>query len=223
MRTILLFSLEKTIKPLLELVTAQDEYRAIVDSLLADVVLVDTFDAALKIWNSNGHKYTLVTLDGEIIDPTGIITGGRQNGTSSQILSKRREIRELQVKLSELTPRYEELTRTKSQLTNQLAQLRENSDALKEKIHQSELATFSLKKDINQTLKDIDEASQRIEFFKLEKEEFESSLKTASNETSRLQEERTQRLTAKSEKESLLARLQEREKNSYSPTRLSSK
>jgi len=202
----------ETVKPLLVLVSAQDEYRSIVDSLLADVVLVDTFDTALKIWNSNGHKYTLVTLDGEIIDPTGIITGGRQNGTSSQILSKRREIRELQVKLSELTPRYEELSRTKSQLTSQLSQLRENSDALKEKIHQSDLATFSLQKDINQMLKDIDEASQRIEFFKLEKEEFESALKMASDETSRLQEERNQRLTAKSDKESLLARLQETEK-----------
>ncbi len=202
----------ETVKPLLELVTAQDQYRAIVDSLLADVVLVDTLDAALKIWNSNGHKYTLVTLDGEIIDPAGIITGGRQNGTSSQILSKRREIRELQDKLSELTPRHEELSRTKSQLTNQLVQLRENSDALKEKIHQSELATFSVKKDINQTLKDIDEASQRIEFFKIEKEEFESALKMASDETSRLQEERTQKLTAQREKESLLARLQETEK-----------
>ncbi len=201
------------VKPLLQLVSAENEYRPIVDSLLGDVLLVDTFDTALKIWNSNGHKYTLVTLEGEIIDPTGIITGGRKNGTSSQILSKRREIRELQEKLSELTPQYEELSRTRSQLTSQLSEFREKSDTLKEAIHQTDLTSVSLKRDINQTLKDIDEISQRIEFSNLEQEEFSTALKNASDETARLQEEKTRHLTAQGEKESLLKQLKQQEEN----------
>ncbi len=201
------------VKPLLQLVSAENEYRPIVDSLLGDVLLVDTFDTALKIWNSNGHKYTLVTLEGEIIDPTGIITGGRKNGTSSQILSKRREIRELQEKLSELTPQYEELSRTRSQLTSQLSEFREKSDTLKEAIHQTDLTSVSLKRDINQTLKDIDEVSQRIEFSNLEQEEFSTALKNASDETARLQEEKTRHLTAQGEKESLLKQLKQQEEN----------
>lgn len=201
------------VKPLLQLVSAENEYRPIVDSLLGDVLLVDTFDTALKIWNSNGHKYTLVTLEGEIIDPTGIITGGRKNGTSSQILSKRREIRELQEKLSELTPQYEELSRTRSQLTSQLSEFREKSDTLKEAIHQTDLTSVSLKRDINQTLKDIDEVSQRIEFSNLEQEEFSTALKNASDETARLQEEKTRHLTAQGEKESFLKQLKQQEEN----------
>ncbi|MDX1777831.1 MAG: chromosome segregation protein SMC, partial [Thermodesulfobacteriota bacterium] len=200
-------------KPLLQLVSAENEYRPIVDSLLGDVLLVDTFDTALKIWNSNGHKYTLVTLDGEIIDPTGIITGGRKNGSSSQILSKRREIRELQDKLSELTPRYEELTRTRSQLISQLTQFREKSETLKEEIHQTDLTSVSLKRDINQTIKDIEDAAQRIEFFRLEQEEFSAALQSASDETSRLQEEKNRQLTAQREKESLLEQLKQQEEN----------
>jgi chromosome segregation protein len=199
------------VKPLLQLVSAENEYRPIVDSLLSDVLLVDTFDTALKIWNSNGHKYTLVTLDGEIIDPTGIITGGRKNGNSSQILSKRREIRELQDRLSTLTPQYEELSRTKAQLTSQLSQFREKSDTLNEEIHQTDLISVSLKRDINQALKDIDEASQRIDFFKLEQEEFNTALQNASEETTRLQDEKNHQQTEQREKESFLEQLKQQE------------
>jgi len=201
------------VKPLMQLVTTTDEYRTITEHLLSDVLLVDNFNTAMQMWNSNGHKFTLVTQEGEIIDPAGIITGGRQNGTPSKILSKRREIKELQVKLSELMPQYEELYTKKTHLTNQLSQLRENSEALKEEVHERELTILSLKRDINQATREIDEATRRIELFNIEKEEFSTALKQASDETVSLQEERDRTLTVKKEKEILLEQLQEQQKD----------
>jgi chromosome segregation protein len=202
------------VKPLMQLVTTTDEYRTITEHLLSDVMLVDNFNTAIQMWNGNGHKFTLVTQEGEIIDPAGIITGGRQNGTPSKILSKRREIKELQVKLSELMPQYEELYTKKTHLTNQLSQLRENSETLKEEVHQRELTILSLKRDINQATRETDEATQRIELFTIEKEEFSAALKKASDETVSLQEERDRTLTVKKEKEILLEQLQEQQKDS---------
>jgi chromosome segregation protein len=202
------------VKPLMQLVTTTDEYRTITEHLLSDVMLVDNFNTAIQMWNGNGHKFTLVTQEGEIIDPAGIITGGRQNGTPSKILSKRREIKELQVKLSELMPQYEELYTKKTHLTNQLSQLRENSETLKEEVHQRELTILSLKRDINQATRETDAATQRIELFTIEKEEFSAALKKASDETVSLQEERDRTLTVKKEKEILLEQLQEQQKDS---------
>jgi chromosome segregation protein len=201
------------VKPLMHLVTTSEEYRTITEYLLSDVLLVDNFNTALQIWNSNGHKFTLVTQEGEIIDPAGIITGGRQNGTTSKILSKRREIKELQIKLSELMPQYEQLYTQKTHLTNQLSQLRENSENLKEEVHQRELTILSLKRDINQATREIDEAAQRIELFNIEKDEFSAAFQQASDETVSLQEKRDRTLTTKKEKEVLLDQLQEQQGN----------
>lgn len=81
------------IGPILEHVSVGPEYSKIASHLLGDVVIVDDLTRAIGIMSANGHEQTLVTLDGEVVDPYGIVTGG--SGDSYGILAKKREIREL--------------------------------------------------------------------------------------------------------------------------------
>ena len=46
----------------------------------SDVMVVHDLQAGLALWNRNGYYSTLVTPEGEVIDPMGIVSGG--NGTS---------------------------------------------------------------------------------------------------------------------------------------------
>lgn len=207
-------SIEKEkVKPLIQFVKTKDEYQPIVDYLLADVLLVDNLTTALQIWDSNGIRCTLVTLEGEIIDPVGIITGGTQNGVHSKILSKKREIKELNIQLFELQPKCEHLQNKKQQLISHLSQLKDDSDRLQEQIHQRDIALISLNRDITQLTNELDETRQRKGFLKLEKEELLSTLKDITDESSALQDERNSNITAKNKKEVLLARLQEEMRN----------
>ena len=201
------------VEPLIQFVKTKDEYLPITDYLLGDVLLVDNFNTALRIWNTNGNRYTLVTIDGEIIDPAGIITGGRQNGAPSKILRKRREIKELKAKLSQLTPILEQLQTKKQQFTEHISHLKEDGDKILERMHQREIKHFSLDRDITQLTKELGETQQRVEFLQLEKEEISSALEEASDETSRLQKENEVKASTKNEKDSLLTQLQEDSKN----------
>lgn len=197
------------VEPLIRLVKTKDQYLPITDYLLGDVLLVDNFNTALKIWNSNGNQYTLVTIDGDMIDPAGIITGGRQNGAPSKILRKRREIKELHAKLSQLTPTLEELQIKKQQLTEHISHLKEDGDNTLKRMHQREIEHVSLHRDITQLTKELHEAHQRLEFLQLERADIVSALEEASDEASRLQKEKEAKASIKIEKDSLLAQLQE--------------
>ncbi|MCK5513244.1 MAG: hypothetical protein KAJ00_01990, partial [Deltaproteobacteria bacterium] len=201
------------VEPLIQFVKTKDEYLPITDYLLGDVLLVDNFNTALRIWNTNGNRYTLVTIDGEIIDPAGIITGGRQNGAPSKILRKRREIKELNAKLSQLTPILEQLQNKKQQFTERISHLRKDGDKILERMHQREIKHFSLDRDAAQLTKELGETHQRVEFLQIEKEEISSALEEASDEASRLQKEKEVKVSTKSEKDSLLTQLQEDSKN----------
>jgi len=201
------------VEPLIQFVKTKDEYLPITDYLLGDVLLVDNFNTALRIWNTNGNRYTLVTIDGEIIDPAGIITGGRQNGAPSKILRKRREIKELNAKLSQLTPILEQLQNKKQQFTEHISHLKEDGDKILERIHQREIKHFSLDRDVTQLTKELGENHQRVEFLQIEKEEISSALEEASDEASRLQKEKEVKVSTKREKDSLLTQLQEDSKN----------
>ena len=64
------------IAPLLGLVKVKEGYGEVADYLLGDVAVVRDLDAGLGLWRSNGFSHSLVTLDGEVIDPMGVVTGG---------------------------------------------------------------------------------------------------------------------------------------------------
>ncbi|MEE9504271.1 MAG: chromosome segregation protein SMC, partial [Thermodesulfobacteriota bacterium] len=139
----------------------------------------------------------------------GIITGGAQNGVHAQIFSKRRELKELQLKLSEFKPKLEQLQNQKQQLTDRLAQLNEEHNNIQAQIHQSEIALLSLNRDKSQSTMEREDTRQRIELLTLEKEELSLMLKEITDESSKLKAEREGRALTQTEKESSLARLQD--------------
>ncbi len=71
------------IGPALGVVRCKENYSTVAQYLLGDVVVVDTMDTALYLWNKNGFNKTVVTLSGEIVDPWGAVTGrSRRRGRS---------------------------------------------------------------------------------------------------------------------------------------------
>jgi len=81
--------------PLLSLIDCDPSYTHVAGHLLGDVVVVEDLPRALDLWRRNGHKKTLVTLDGETVDPHGVVTGGSRDDGSG-VLAQKREIRELE-------------------------------------------------------------------------------------------------------------------------------
>ena len=86
----------------LNIVQTKESYRNVAQYLLGDVVVVDTMDTALYLWQKNGMHKTIVTLAGEILDPWGAVTGGTLDATGPGMLTKRREIKDLENELVEL-------------------------------------------------------------------------------------------------------------------------
>ena len=83
------------IAPLLGLVRVKDGYRDVADYLLGDVSVVRDLESGLGLWRANGFSHSLVTLDGEVIDPMGVVTGGSVESLQGGPISRRRRIKEL--------------------------------------------------------------------------------------------------------------------------------
>lgn len=83
------------VAPLLGLVRVKDGYRDVADYLLGDVSVVRDLESGLGLWRANGFSHSLVTLDGEVIDPMGVVTGGSVESLQGGPISRRRRIKEL--------------------------------------------------------------------------------------------------------------------------------
>ena len=77
-----------------QLVTSDPMYRGIVDNLLARTVIVQDMDAAIHMSQKYRSRFKIVTLDGQVMNPGGSMTGGSVNKDAG-ILSRANELEKL--------------------------------------------------------------------------------------------------------------------------------
>lgn len=73
------------------LCSCKDEYKNILYSLLGRIVIVETLDDAVRIAKKFSYKYRIVTLDGQVVNTGGSLTGGSLSKNSG-LLSRSSEI-----------------------------------------------------------------------------------------------------------------------------------
>ena len=76
------------------LVTSEDKYRGIVENLLGRTVIVSDMDAAINMSQKYRGRFKIVTLDGQVMNPGGSMTGGSVNKDAG-ILSRANELEKL--------------------------------------------------------------------------------------------------------------------------------
>ena len=106
-----------------ELVQCEERYRAVMDSLLGRTVVAEDIDAAAAIAKAYGYRYRAVTLDGQVVNAGGSLTGGSVNKNAS-ILSRRGEIDALTTEAKKYAAQVEELE-------TQLTELRREADTIR--------------------------------------------------------------------------------------------
>lgn len=134
------------ISTLNSLIKSESKYQHIVDNLAGTVIVTETLNDANKVAKAIDFKYRIVTLEGDIINPGGSMSGGSKN-KPSQALTARNDLQHLTAQLekfeqstiqlkSELDTKSEEIT------TLEMAsdQLRLKGEALRDELHRQKLS-----------------------------------------------------------------------------------
>lgn len=92
-----------------DLVTCDNKYKDIVSNLLSRVVVVDDMDCAIGIAKKYKNRFKIVTLDGQVINPGGSMTGG-SGARGAGILSRANMIEELKAEAVKLSAEAEKIS-----------------------------------------------------------------------------------------------------------------
>ena len=115
-----------------ELVSCDARYDAIIASLLGRCVVVDTMDHAIAVSRKFGYKFRVATLEGELLNAGGSITGGSMNKTTG-LLSRAAEIHTLRASTKEKQAALDVVLARQAALEQEMEQLaaaRRGTDAL---------------------------------------------------------------------------------------------
>ena len=75
-----------------EIISYSPQIQNVVENLLGATVIVDTLETAVNLAKNTRFSFKIVTLDGDIVNPTGSMTGGSKKSEASNLISREREI-----------------------------------------------------------------------------------------------------------------------------------
>ncbi|MDO4831274.1 MAG: chromosome segregation protein SMC, partial [Clostridia bacterium] len=84
-----------------DLCTCEEKYQSILSSLLGRIVVADDLNSAASIAKKYSYKFKVVTLDGQVVNAGGSLTGGSLNRNTG-LLSRSSEIKQLKSQTEEL-------------------------------------------------------------------------------------------------------------------------
>jgi chromosome segregation protein len=155
---------------LLQHVTVKPGFERIAQALLGNVVLTETLEEAVSLFNHNGRVQTIVTRNGDVISPKGFLIGGSRD-VSSGILVKKQELKVLERQGRALE---QKLQKTRLELKSMEAEVRNLDVALQQLIEQKNQAReneIEAEKALYKASEDLKGLQRQLEIIQLEQEQ----------------------------------------------------
>ncbi|MVX64514.1 chromosome segregation protein SMC [Clostridium chromiireducens] len=200
-----------------DIISYNKEYSNIIDYALGRTIICSNMDSALNIARIGKYNYKIVTLEGEVINPGGALTGGSIKGKNSNVLGRKREIEELIENISEKKKHCEELSNTVQALKNEIKNLDESILNQRDEVHERNIELTKKESEMNGLQSDTDTLKRNLEMAKEElkrtvneKEMYLQKLMIKEDEIKSLENENTSNKSKSTELENLIkAKLQE--------------
>ena len=156
-----------------DLVEYNKKYEQIVLSFLGRTVIVDDMDTAIALAKQNNYYFRIVTLKGDLINPSGAITGGSVAQKTVNILGRAREIEDLEKELKKINSKIEKIQQEKEEYLNDSESVLEEINSLEKSLQEIDIVYAADKQKLIAVEENIDRIQKRLEKLKAEKTELE--------------------------------------------------
>ena len=176
-----------------DLVKFNKKYEQIVLNLLGRTVIVDDMNNAIALAKKNSYSFRIVTLGGDLINPSGAMTGGSVAQKTVNILGRGREIEDLEKQIKKIQKQIEDITLDKEKYQKSIEDVLKNAEKYDEELKEVEIVYATEK----QKMVSIEENISKIE----------ARLQKLKDETASIDEERKKNREVKAQKEEEIAKL----------------
>ncbi len=152
-----------------DLVEHDSQYKDIVLSLLGKVAVVENLDAGIAIARKFGYSFRIVTVEGDLLNAGGSMTGGSVEGRGTGILGRSREIEELQVALKALEEKLHGVEKEIKEAASQIETVISNINNEEKLLKDNDLIRMRDENHLAQVQDNISKYEAKIEMHKQEK------------------------------------------------------
>ena len=174
-------ALEGVVGRLAEHLRYAPEDEGLVNSLVADAIVVRDVEAARSV-RDYVHDTVIVTLDGTVFFADGRVAGGTGEELAAGMLESKRETRELGEEVERLDQLVSECLATHQALRAKIAETQAALDHARQAAHQGELALVHAEKDLRSTEAQLEAVRKRAATLDVETLELDRAVREAETE-----------------------------------------
>ena len=182
-----------------DLIKYSKKYEQIIINLLGRTVIVDNMDTAIKVSKQNNYIFRIITLEGDIINPSGAITGGSVTKKTVNILGRGKEIEKLQKEIKTLEEKIKKQEEEKKEFENSIEDVLEGASSLEKELQEIDITYATEKQKLVSIEENITKIEQRVNKLKEEKENLKGEKENSIKSKEKIKEE-IQKLTEETEK-----------------------
>ena len=186
-----------------DLVKFNKKYEQIILNLLGRTVIVDNMNTAIKVAKQNGYTFRIVTKDGDLINPSGAITGGSVAKKTVNILGRGKEIEKLEKEIKNIKAKIQKLEEEKEEYEQSIEEILELSANLEKELQEIDITYATEKQKMISIDENIQKLQNRLNKLKEEQKNLETLKQESIEQKEKIQEE-TQKITNQNEELSKL-------------------
>lgn len=146
-------------------------------------------DTAIKVAKTNSYSFRIITLDGDVINNTGSITGGSVTKKTVNILGREKEIKKLEKQVKELKEKIQKLEEEKKQYEDSQESVIEEVLSFEKQLQEVDISYAMQKQKVDMMSESIGKIEARISKLKEEQAEIENQKVESKNRKQEIQKE----------------------------------
>ena len=172
-----------------DLIKYSKKYEQIIISLLGRTVIVDNMDTAIKVAKQNGYSFRIITIEGDLINPSGAITGGSVTKKTVNILGRGREIEKLEKDIKKIKEKIEKTKDEKTKYEKSVESILEKSKELERQLQEMEITYATEKQKMISIEEVVSKLEKRLEKLREEKINLEDKKKETIEDKDKINKE----------------------------------
>ena len=182
-----------------DLIKYSKKYEQIILNLLGRTVIVDNMETAIKVAKQNGYSFRIITIEGDVINPSGAITGGSVTKKTVNILGRGKEIEKLEKEIVKLKEKIATIEKEKQEYEASIEDILENASSLEKELQEIDITYATEKQKLISIEENITKIETRLNKLKEEQSNIENEKKASIDKKVQIQQQ-IKELTEETEK-----------------------
>lgn len=166
-----------------------EKYANVMDFLLGRFAVTDNMDSAVKFAKKSPFGLKYVTIEGELINAGGAITGGRYKNSTANLLKRRAEITALEKKLESAEKEIKKAEEQVSEINAEILSIKKKMTGHEERLHRFEMDIVIRENSIKAMENSVLEFKTSSETWQRELSDIEKELRVSDGMIGKLKED----------------------------------